>query len=293
MELPIALESALKALLTQHAIFSWKISFERDNLAVILRLREHAQQSERHNGELVDSVSYKRKTPCQINRDKRRADEFRQRRENIKKTTTTELREATENEKTFERELNTETSMENQNKDGDSGGEHTSGDSLSVTDTKRAARPVAQEASGGPESEMETESNSDSDTDTTDSETEHDQSIELEETARNFVKTAKEIQTTPDYMSLKQKDRNNTFEKVVCDWRCREAPTLLCISNDVIASCYFEEETIIFQPREYDNGIYPFWHYWQAIDQDGEYKSLIDKARNEMKKIITRVRKMI
>ena len=297
MELPIALESALKALLSQHSIFSWRISGERDNLAVILRLRERQdiQLSERYSGVHADTVSYKRKSPCQIYRDRRRADEFRQRRENIESATMTEKREAADSEKTFGHELNTETQFENENKKSDGGGEHTSGDG--VTDTEHAPRgkvetqAVVCDESEGHGSEMETESNSDSDTDTTDSETECDQSIE--EVARYLVKTAKDSLPTPDYMNLKKKERNNTFEKVVCDWRCREAPRLLCISNDLIASCYFEEEKTVFQVREYDKGVYPFWHYWNAIDQDGENKSLIEKARNEMKKIMTRVRKMI
>ena len=298
MELPIALESALKALLSQHAIFSWKISFERDNLAVILRLRQHTQQSERHSGVHADTVSYKRKTPCQINRDKRRADEFRPRRESVESATMTEKRVATESEKTFGHELNTETPIEDENKKSDGGGEHTSGDS-NVTNTEPAARgredteAAACDESGGHGSDMETETetNSDSDTDTTDSETECDQSIK--ETAENFVKIAKNIPFMPD--NLKQIDRNNTFEKVVCDWRIRQAPRLLCISNDIIASYYYEEEGEVtrFHLRENDRGSLSFWHYWAAVDQDGDYKGMIDKTRNKMKEIMNRVRKMI
>ena len=63
--------------------------------------------------------------------------------------------------------------------------------------------------------------------------------------------------------NLKQRERNNTFEKVVCDWRCREAPRLLCISNDVITACFFQEEETIFDfhLRENDGGVYSIWHY--------------------------------
>ena len=70
MDLPIALDTALKALLSCHAVNSWKITAEGPNPTVILRLRPAENQpSACHSTTRADNVSFKRKTPCQIHRD--------------------------------------------------------------------------------------------------------------------------------------------------------------------------------------------------------------------------------
>ena len=286
------MESALKALLSQHSIFSWRISGERDNLAVILRLRERQdiQLSERYSGVHADTVSYKRKSPCQIYRDRRRADEFRQRRDNIESATMTEKREAADSEKTFGHELNTETQFENENKKSDGGGEHTSGDS--VTDTEHAARgkeeteAVACGENGSHGSDMETDTNSD--TETTESETEREPSTKG--VARDLVKDATSMQTMLG--CLKQEDRNNTFEKVMIDCRGGGPPKVMCVSQDLIATWEFGTEKTNFQLRPEDYYL-PFWYHWPEISQDGAHKDTIEKLRTEMKAILNRIREMI
>ena len=80
MDLPIALDASLRALLTSHAISSWKIAAERQNLTVILRLRPVHVQSVCHSGlSHVNNVAFRRKSPSQMQRDRQRMQTFRQR----------------------------------------------------------------------------------------------------------------------------------------------------------------------------------------------------------------------
>ena len=80
MDLPIALDASLRALLASHAVFSWKIAAERQNLTVILRLRPVHVPSLCHNGlPHVNSVAFRRKSPSQMQRDRQRMQSFRQR----------------------------------------------------------------------------------------------------------------------------------------------------------------------------------------------------------------------
>ena len=80
MDLPIALDVALKALLASHAVCSWKIAAERQNLTVIVRLRPVHVPSVFNNGvPHVNTVAYRRKSPSQMQRDRQRMQTFRQR----------------------------------------------------------------------------------------------------------------------------------------------------------------------------------------------------------------------
>ena len=295
MELPLALETALKALLSQHSISSWKISGERENLAVILRLRPETQQSERHShsGVRFDTVSYKRKPPCQINRDRRRADEFRHRREYIETTAVVEQREAAQREKTIEHELNTESPSENRNINGDSNGEDSqecvTGTAVrAARDSETAETATLNYDSGDHGNEMDTES--DSDTESSESETESDQAIQ--ESAREIVRNAKFLNMYNVPENLRQTDRNKTFIKVVCDRRCREAPRLLCLTDDLYAACDMNTGKTNFELRNPEMGDPSFWHYWPHIDQQEVYKEQLGKIRTEMNKVLSRIREM-
>ena len=156
MELPIALDSALKALLSCHSVSSWKIAAEGQNPTVIVRLRPVTQQSvcQRQSGEHADTVSFKRKTPCQINRDRRRAEQYRQRKDNAENMIVAESRTANQSEHTVEQELNTKT-----NEKVPSENQHTT-DCASDT-VELAARGEAESATRGgcvgDGSEMETD----------------------------------------------------------------------------------------------------------------------------------------
>eukprot|EP00745_Piridium_sociabile_P018975 TRINITY_DN28731_c0_g1_i4.p1 TRINITY_DN28731_c0_g1~~TRINITY_DN28731_c0_g1_i4.p1 ORF type:complete len:188 (-),score=34.36 TRINITY_DN28731_c0_g1_i4:214-777(-) len=77
--LPTALEVSLDALLHQHHLTSWKITGEGESTVVVIRLR---------NGQAVDNMAcqqqqrvtpqyFRKKAPCQVNRDRRRAEERR------------------------------------------------------------------------------------------------------------------------------------------------------------------------------------------------------------------------
>ena len=297
----MALDTAMKALLSCHSVFSWKIASETQNPVIILRLRPDSPLSVSQNGERAETVAFRRKPPCQIQRDKRRAEEYRQRRDNGEKMTNTETRVQKESGKVAELVLNTETIekslSESQNNTGDSHsvGLHTSEDSATVTveQDARGGEPETETVTrdtGGGHSSMETDTESETETNS-ESETEGEQSTI--ETARNLVKIARSCidKSMPD--CLKQKDRNETFDKCVLDWRCREAPKLLCITPDVIASCNLKTEEKDFQLRDFDGGVLCFWHFWPAIDQDGAYKEKIDKTRIELKEVLTRVREMM
>ena len=134
---------------------------------------------------------------------------------------------------------------------------------------------------------METDNDS-SDTDSTESENE--QSKRHVEIARELANTAKNMFFTPD--NLRNVDRNNDFQKVVIDWRDRDVK-LLCISGDVVATQNIRTGETNFELRNHEGGVLGFWHFWPGIDQNGERKETIDKIRSEMKKILSRVRKMI
>ena len=165
MDLPIALDVTLKALLSCHSVQSWKIATEGQNPTVILRLRPETQQSACHKR--VDTGAFKRKPPSQILRDRRRVEEYRQKRDQVENTAVPKSRFANQSEKTIENVLTTETvnkdPSENDNEFGDGDSLHTS--QISATDTtQRGARGDAEETptrdeSGGHNSEMETETN--------------------------------------------------------------------------------------------------------------------------------------
>ena len=169
MELPIALDTALKALLSCHAVSSWKIAAEGQNPTVILRLRPEKQPSARHNGAcVVDTVTFKRKPPSQIQRDRRRAEDFKQKKDNAKNSNVLDPRATSESEIRLENELNTcaetidKNTSDKQNEKGDSVSLHTSPDSATdniehaargdTADTETAARGEK----AGHESDMET-----------------------------------------------------------------------------------------------------------------------------------------
>ena len=281
MELPIALESALKALLNHHSIFSWKIAGDGPSLAVILRLRPETQQGENHVV-VHDRVSYmyRRKPPGQISRDKRRAEEFRQRRENIDKTTVVEQKDDNRSDNTFA--STADAPSENQNKKSDEVGEHTCGDS-SVTDTKRAARGKEETATVACDTETD---NSDTET-TNESESECEPSTKS--IARDLARDAKRLLSMPDLLKLEE--RNNTFEKVMIDRRGR-VPKLMCVTTDLIATCELGSSETNFQLRDAED-IYPylpFWYHWPEISREGNYKDMIDKMMIEMKELLSQIR---
>ena len=74
MEFPCALESVLEALLQNHHIHSWKVTSEGINPCVVLRLKPCNDTKER-----VITQAYRRKPQSQIERDRRRAAEHKNR----------------------------------------------------------------------------------------------------------------------------------------------------------------------------------------------------------------------
>ena len=297
MELPIALDTAIKALLGCHSVYSWKITAEGPNPTVILRLRPETEPSVRRSGERIDTVAYRRKPPCQIQRDKRRAEEYRQRRESSEDVAVTESSRS-ENAVGHEKnkEIIDEAPKENQSERGDSvysvglPSPDTTQHRVQHVEARLEATETATRDEGESHgSDMETDTKSD--TETTHLETECKQStIDF---ATDIVKNAKSLRFMPD--NLKQEDRNKTFEKVVIDYRCRGCPVLVGISDDVIARCDLEtRQTLDFQLRNHEDGLLGFWHFWPKIDQDGnDHKEIIDKKRIEMNEVLRQVRKMI
>ena len=277
-------------------------------MAVILRLRPDTQPSERHSGVHLDTISYRRKPPSQINRDRRRADEFRLRREHIETTAVAQQREATEGEKTLGNELNAESMIEKQNKKGDSFALHSSSgedsqdcvtgtadrgarDSEAKTDTathnnEGNGQASALETGGTDSTESETESESES-------ETMSEQTTQ--ESAREIAKNAKSVYYLPN--NLKQLDRNKTFIKTVCDRRYRgssEAPRLLCLTDDLYVAHDMKTGKTTFELRYPEIGDPSFWHYWPHIDQDHEvYKEQLEKMKTEMNKVLSQVRELV
>ena len=297
MDLPIALETALKALLSNHAVCSWKITGDGPNPCVILRLRAENEQNTCTSGVHTDSFTFRRKTPSQMLRDRRRIEDFRQMREN--ETTTVpepSIASQTVIEHEPKKKIIESAPSENVNTKADSSQVHTSPDT--ATDyTERAARSGEAETAtvtredGGHRSEssdMETYSNSSSDTDSFKSKDK--QSTRREEIARELVNTAKNMPFMPD--NLRNVNRNNAFEKVVIDWRDRDVK-LLCISHDIVVTSNNRTGGTYFELRNHEGGVLGFWHFWSSIDQNGERKETIDEIRSEMKEVLSRVRKMM
>ena len=82
VELPTALDSALVALLNEKLFRSWKVTEENQNAVVIIRLTAvhtlgTAIESQR-NIAAITQCSYRRRPPSQLKRDKKRAEEFQQ-----------------------------------------------------------------------------------------------------------------------------------------------------------------------------------------------------------------------
>ena len=79
MDLPKALDAALKALLSSHSISSFKVDDSRHSPAVIIRLSPLCVPSVCKDGvpeRVVSTTVYRKKPPSQVNRDKRRMDNF-------------------------------------------------------------------------------------------------------------------------------------------------------------------------------------------------------------------------
>ena len=85
MDLPSALDIALKALLGSYSVSSWRIAAESQNPIVILRLRPLPLQSACQNGLPVpaNTVLFRKKSPSQIRRDKQRTEQFRHRTDRV------------------------------------------------------------------------------------------------------------------------------------------------------------------------------------------------------------------
>ena len=297
----MALDTALKALLSCHSIYSWKIAAEGENPTVILRLRPETQLSSSRSGVRADTVAFRRKTPCQLNRDRRRAEEFRQKKVNVENIYDAESTNKTEN--TEKHELNTETihkpPSENYNKRGDSVdrvGLHTSTDTTTNsaelhTRDEREETAICDECVAREGSGMETDSESDIENNTATKVSETGGKQPIVDAARELVKNAERLRFNQDL--LRQEDRNNSFNRVVFDRRCREAPYLLCCSNDVMATIDIESGQTNFLLRDPGKMHLDFWHFWPDIDRDGPYKDMIAKTRIEMREILKRIREMI
>ena len=74
--LPRALENILTVLLCEHTISSWKIAAQGPNPTIVLRLMP-TDQSQEH-GYRAQTKTYRTKPPSQVERDRRRAVQFRQ-----------------------------------------------------------------------------------------------------------------------------------------------------------------------------------------------------------------------
>ena len=75
--LPRALEKALGALLCDHSVTSWKITAEGLYPTIVLRLRPCGDSQE--NGYCVQRKTFRAKPPSQVERDRRRLVEYKQR----------------------------------------------------------------------------------------------------------------------------------------------------------------------------------------------------------------------
>ena len=305
----MALDTALKALLSCHQVLSWRITGDSQYPVISMRLKPASQQSACQKAEIEETVVFRRKPPCQIQRDRRRAEEYRQRRDNgIETKTDTETGAQDKKEDEFAYVQNTETTekpprSENQNNTGDSVGLlHTSGDSME-RDARTDTETATHDESGGhsssgmetdSENETETKTNSESDTNpgTKATETETESKRMTKRTASELVKEAKRLQVRPEL--LRQKERNATFQKVVLDWRCKWAPMLQCISDDVIVTIDTETGQTGFQLRDPGDHRLEFWRYWSEVDRSETWhKRMIETALNEMKEIMNIVRESI
>ena len=145
---------------------------------------------------------------------------------------------------------------------------------------------AAGQGDGGDESDMWSDTGS-----TASDESEGEQA--LLENVKRLVDQAK---ASPSLRkTLKCKDRNHTFDKVLLDTRYKSVPKLLCRSSDLIITCdtgtretYFV--AVDFQKPYIGDRIFK---EWPAIDQEGEYKDLINETMKQMKRIMARVRDLI
>ena len=86
MDLPKALDDVLKALLSGHSISSWKVVADGQNPTIVLRLCPKRVPNVCQDGVRVDTTTaYRRKPPSQINRDKRRMNDFIHRNDRVEK----------------------------------------------------------------------------------------------------------------------------------------------------------------------------------------------------------------
>ena len=85
MDLPRALDTVLKALLSDHSIFSWKVAAEGHNPTIVLRLCPRREPNMYQDGvRVADTLAvYRRKPPSQINRDRRRMNDFKLRNDRV------------------------------------------------------------------------------------------------------------------------------------------------------------------------------------------------------------------
>ena len=81
--LPRALDNVLETLLCDHVVSSWKITAEGPNPTIVLRLRPTVPSRDNHNGYCAQPRTYRSKPPSQVERDRRRAAQFKQRRDPI------------------------------------------------------------------------------------------------------------------------------------------------------------------------------------------------------------------
>ena len=95
--------------------------------------------------------------------------------------------------------------------------------------------------------------------------------------------------------TLKSKDRNRTLKKILLDRTYRPVPKLLCQSCDLIITCDTGTRETYFVAVDFQK---PYigdrmFKEWPAIDQEGEYKDLINETMKKMKRIMARVRDLI
>ena len=77
--LPRALDNMLGVLLCDHTVSSWKIAANGPNPTVVLRLRQTHQSQEHGYQYRAQTKLYRTKPPSQVERDRKRAAQFRQR----------------------------------------------------------------------------------------------------------------------------------------------------------------------------------------------------------------------
>ena len=87
MDLPKALDAALKALLINHSISSFKVDDSRHSPAVIIRLSPLRVSSVCQDGVPAHVNTFRRKPPSQVKRDRERMDDFKHRSDRVEKQT--------------------------------------------------------------------------------------------------------------------------------------------------------------------------------------------------------------